>query len=512
MKFLVSILCLNNLALTKRCLESVMANSGLDFEVLVTDNGSTDGTKEYLESLMGLNSEVTVVRHEKNTGFIEPNRRALKMAVDLGSEYLVLLNNDCVVPAGWLDELEAPFKKFTRAALSGPDEGCCSLHPNFHGYRGTAFEYLQGSVLCCKVSVMEKIGFIAPELVGAYGEDSYLSLRCRELGYTLHKASLHVPHVGSATSAMVPQVREWQSKNHLWLERRFAHYLSVRKFDFPIILRRADAWGDVLLLTPIIRKLAEERPLSPIYVETNCTDVFRDNPFVVRAERKIGLIPYALNIQLNMSYEALTQISIVDAYAKFVGNALGCSFVVNDTRPDISIDEDCADQLLDYPLMTDKVVAIHPGPVCWRSKEWGIEKFDKLAREMAKDGWKVVLVGSQKTAPCAHCVDLRGQTNIHQLAAVIHRANLFIGLDSFPLHVASAVNTPSIGLFGVTSSKFILTGNRSVGINSDAESAGLRHRMLNSREVDDGGAAMSHITVERVLAKVQDVMTAEVIK
>jgi heptosyltransferase III len=86
------------------------------------------------------------------------------------------------------------------------------------------------------------------------------------------------------------------------------------------------------------------------------------------------------------------------------------------------------------------------------------------------------------------------------MAAVIKRAKLFIGLDSFPLHVAEAMRTPAVGLFGVTDPKFIITQrDTTIGVCGTTPSFGLRHRSPNTTVVDDKGAAMDSITVTAVM-------------
>lgn len=496
MKFSISVLCLNNLSLTRRCIESIFAagSNRDETELLIHDNGSTDGTKEWLEQLARDHANVIVTRSETNLGFIRPNIQNLAIAK---GQYFLLLNNDTTVPFGWLEALEAPFKVFPTAALSGPEGACSQLLPNFHGTVGKK-EYLEGSCLCCKTSLMREHRLFSPELVGAYGEDSDLSLRMRELGYTLHWVPLALKHARGATSAMVPQVRVWQDKNHTYLKRRWEHYLRVRTLDFPILVRRADAWGDVLLTTPIIRALRVQRPLSPIWVETNCTAIFRDNPHVSRCERKVPMSPSTLIIDLNMSYEAMTGTSIIDAYIHFTRTILGGGFTCEDKVPELYLNEAETNKAA-MQMGDGQWVTVHAGPVCWRSKEWGLPKFHALTKTLMDRGYKVALIGSDKTGPVACTMDLRGLTTIHDMAAVIKRSVQFIGLDSLPLHIAQAVGTPAIGLFGVTSAKHILTAPNAIGIDSTAESAGMRHKIANQREVDDGGAAMSTITVDSVL-------------
>lgn len=490
-RFAISILTHSAVALSKRCIESVLKNSA-DFELILTSNGNVDAANHF-HDVAKEHPNVRVVVNEKNLGFIEPNRVAFGMITD--ATFFLLLNDDTTVPPGWLDTLEKPFKQFSTAALSGPDGGGCHILPNFHGTMGP-FEYLEGSCLCCKVAVIRKLGLFPPELSGAYGEDSCLSLRVREAGYTIHRVSLNIQHVRGATSSMVPQAKAWQEANHTWLRKRFAHYLKVRKFDHPIVIKRTDAWGDVLLTTPIVRAIRKWRPCASIMVSTNCTDIFRDNPYVARVERNMPIPADAQVIDLDGSYESMREIHIVDAYAKIAADVLGGDFDVDSRSLDFYMRP--ADGLKTFYSPGGKVCVVHPGETLWRSKMWPMERWHVVTKALLEEGWKVILVGT-KGAPIACTQDLRGMTTLHQLGAVIGAANLFIGLDSLPLHIAQAVGTPTIGLFGITSSQYILTDPKGVGVESDAPSAGLRHRTLNSKNVDDGGAAMNAITPEMVI-------------
>lgn len=498
MKFAISVLTYSAVALSKRCIESVLKHSA-DFELILTANGNVDAANHFSD-VAKANPNVRVVVNEKNEGFIAPNRKVFDMAVESGAEYLILLNDDTTVPAGWLEKLEAPFKQFPTAALVGPEGGGCHILPNFHGTMGP-FEYLEGSCLCMKVDVIRKMGLFPEQLAGAYGEDSCLSLRVREAGYSIHRVPLPISHVRGATSSMVPQAMKWQEANHVWLKKRFAHYLKVRHFEHPILVRRADAWGDVLLTTPIIRALRKWRPLSPIHVDTNCVEVFRDNPHVAKAGRGIPVPKDALVIDLNGSYEGMKETGILEAYSQTALTALGGEFAVDDK----TLDFYC--RPADVPKFGyspgGKVVAVHAGPVTWRSKEWGADRFNAVTKEMMSNGWTVILVGSTRTAPIACTTDTRGRTTIHQLGAILGACNLFVGLDSFPLHLAQAMGTPSVGIFGICYSRFILTASNAIGVDSDAPSAGMRHRVLNSREVDDSGAAIAAITPAMVMETVR---------
>jgi GT2 family glycosyltransferase len=99
----IVIVTFNNLVYTRLCLESVLANTDHpDHEIIVVDNGSTDGTPDYLRSLADLHSHIRVELNQHNRGFAPANNQGL--ALTRGA-HLVLLNNDTLVPRGWLGRL-----------------------------------------------------------------------------------------------------------------------------------------------------------------------------------------------------------------------------------------------------------------------------------------------------------------------------------------------------------------------------------------------------------------------
>jgi glycosyltransferase involved in cell wall biosynthesis len=97
--------CWNQLEFTRHCIAALRAHTRNAWELIVVDNGSTDGTKNYLAGVQDMATvPVTVVTNVRNLGFPAAINQGLKVA---SGEYLVLLNNDAVVTDGWLDQLIA---------------------------------------------------------------------------------------------------------------------------------------------------------------------------------------------------------------------------------------------------------------------------------------------------------------------------------------------------------------------------------------------------------------------
>src|SRR5512132_1454673 len=92
------------------CLAALRAQTYQDFEVIVVDNGSTDGSLELLEAEF---TEVRVIPLGENLGFAAANNIGIREA---RGEYVALLNNDTEVDRRWLAELVASLERHPAAA------------------------------------------------------------------------------------------------------------------------------------------------------------------------------------------------------------------------------------------------------------------------------------------------------------------------------------------------------------------------------------------------------------
>ena len=108
----------NNRDLNRLCLESVFARTEWpNLEVLVVDNGSSDGTPALLAELARAHAGLRVVAHSENRGFPAACNAGLAQA---SGEFLVLLNNDTVVTRGWLAALHRHLATSPGLGLVGP--------------------------------------------------------------------------------------------------------------------------------------------------------------------------------------------------------------------------------------------------------------------------------------------------------------------------------------------------------------------------------------------------------
>lgn len=102
-----------------------------------------------------------------------------------------------------------------------------------------------------------------------------------------------------------------------------------------------------------------------------------------------------------------------------------------------------------------RLVVMHPGASV-PFKRWPIENFIELGRRLQQRGYRVAIVGDRQESPIGQrmvsalpgVINEAGALDLKEMAGLLASAELFIGNDSAPFHIAVAVGTPSIGIFG----------------------------------------------------------------
>ncbi len=142
----------------------------------------------------------------------------------------------------------------------------------------------------------------------------------------------------------------------------------------------------------------------------------------------------------------------------------------------------------------------------WATKRWGAERFARLGDLLAGDGGaRVVFTGAAGDLDYIEgiregmknpALNLAGKTDIKTLVAVLKAADLVVSCDSGPMHIASAVGTPVVAIFGPTDPGYTGPfGGRSVVITSGAECSPCRRRRCEDMR------CMKDIRVEEVYEK-----------
>jgi O-antigen biosynthesis protein len=113
----IVILTYNELDCTRECLESIARNTPEPHEIILVDNGSSDGTLPYLRELCAGNPHYRLLENGENLGFAAGCNLGMRLA---RGGRILLLNNDVVLPAGWLGGLLDCLEREPGAGIVGP--------------------------------------------------------------------------------------------------------------------------------------------------------------------------------------------------------------------------------------------------------------------------------------------------------------------------------------------------------------------------------------------------------
>lgn len=229
----------------KACLEAVFAQTIKDLEVIVVDNGSTDGSQEYLAKF----PSVRILSLDQNYGFCRAVNEGIKAAA---SDYVILLNNDTEVEKDFAKELLEAIKAderifscsskmlqfHERERIDDAGDYYCALGWAFgrgkgdlaSDYETTAkiFAACAGAAIYRK-KMLEELGYF-DEKHFAYLEDIDLGYRARIAGYrNVYAPKAVVYHVGSGFSGSVHNAFKVKlsSRNSIYLAYKNMPWLQL---------------------------------------------------------------------------------------------------------------------------------------------------------------------------------------------------------------------------------------------------------------------------------------------
>ncbi len=193
----------NKIAYTLACLRSLAEHAATTpFEVIVVDDGSSDATAQRLAAIDG----IRVLRNPQNLGFIGSCNAGAELA---RGDYVLFLNNDTVVTAGWLEALlqcllTAPDAGLVGAKLVYPDgrlqEAGGIVFDDASGWNYGRFEdpadprycfrrevdYCSGAAILLRRDLFERLGRFDRRYTPAYYEDTDLAFAVRDAGFKVY--------------------------------------------------------------------------------------------------------------------------------------------------------------------------------------------------------------------------------------------------------------------------------------------------------------------------------------
>ena len=262
MKFpLVSIIILNwnGLRDTLECLESVYKLDYPNFEVIVVDNGSTDGSVTVIREKY---PQVILIENKENLGYAGGNNIAMQYAMKQDADYVWLLNNDIVVESDSLSKLLGTSESRPQIGLASPvvyyfnNPEMIQFCGSYVDFKNKTIVYpedknlhidddfidgenvcLWAAALLIKKNIVEKIGYFEEKFF-AYWEDTEYSVRALKSGYrnavcTSAKVYHKTPkrQYPGAGIKRVPYYYYFMTRNMYYLGNKYfrsflGHYLS----------------------------------------------------------------------------------------------------------------------------------------------------------------------------------------------------------------------------------------------------------------------------------------------
>ena len=234
--FTIIVVTHNGLNDLRNCVDSLSSQLPSNWEILVVDNASSDGTKEYLDSASS--HSLRKILLDTNTGFAAGNNTG---ATHAKGQWLFLLNNDTTCASGTLRALEEGARtarqfrifacrmiraadgkvdnlgiRFTRLLRgtqigAGAERGWTDVHEVFGA---------SGGAMLVHRSVIDDIGLFDPNFF-AYQEDVEFAVRARLAGYRcLHLPDAVVYHKGGGTSSSNPSFFRYFNQRNMELVLR----------------------------------------------------------------------------------------------------------------------------------------------------------------------------------------------------------------------------------------------------------------------------------------------------
>ncbi|MEK6671671.1 MAG: glycosyltransferase [Nitrospirota bacterium] len=228
----------NKFDLTSQCLTTLAAVTTMpEYEVIVVDNASTDGTAEFLASLGG---DVQVIRNPENYGFAVACNQGAKAA---SGEFLLFLNNDTIPTEGWLNALVDEVERHPDVAVVGSkllyEDGTIQhagvafsriVFTPYHIYqkfpadapmvnRRREFQCVTAACMLVRREVFEQVGRFDEGFKNGF-EDVDLCLKIRERGWRIvYRPDSVVYHLESQT----PGRKIHDTDNGRRLREKWAH-------------------------------------------------------------------------------------------------------------------------------------------------------------------------------------------------------------------------------------------------------------------------------------------------
>jgi len=216
----------NQLSYTRICLESLFADYSLIGRTVVIDNGSSDGTAEYLAA----RSDLHVITNPVNMGCAAAWNQGVKATQ---TQWVVILNNDVILSPGWLAGM-IEFANLDKLDIVSPAFREGEYNYDISDYSGAFVQRMaavsrkgvaQGVCFMVRRQVFETIGYFDENFRIGQFEDADFFRRAKSAGFrlgTTGRSFIH--HFGSITQNSIRRnrvVRPYEAENRAYYRRKW---------------------------------------------------------------------------------------------------------------------------------------------------------------------------------------------------------------------------------------------------------------------------------------------------
>ncbi len=221
----------------------------------------------------------------------------------------------------------------------------------------------------------------------------------------------------------------------------------------PAVLYFGEAPGDDLLATAVIRQWRAVRGSRPWYL-TRHPELFEGNPDVgvvlgyspelAGALRVLGVPRRRLTYH---TYDAAADRSIAPPGVHIINLMCDAAGLprLEEPVPSLTLSPDEIQRATRPRIIVQSSVMGARMPI--RTKEWPIDRMQAVVDALSADA-EILQLGVSMDPPLAGAIDYRGRTSIREAAGLLAGATVFVGLVGFLMHLARAVNTRSVVVFG----------------------------------------------------------------
>lgn len=245
----IVVLTWNKLPVTKAFVESLLENTFVPIRVIFVDNGSTDGTREYLSELKPTETcRFSFVFNKENKGYVKGNNQGLAEA---HAPFVCFANNDLLFTPGWLSEMLEIMDRDKTIGLLNPNSNNLGTHPKDsqliidvarelkENYSQQVVEqpFCIGFCMLTRRDIANKVGGLSEEFAPMFFEDSDFSRKIVKEGF----------QIGAAKASYVYH-QEHASMDQWGDEKEVIFKASRAKYEAK--------WGRTLRLAYVIKDAA----------------------------------------------------------------------------------------------------------------------------------------------------------------------------------------------------------------------------------------------------------------